>query len=159
MRQAPSLTVSLNITKTTLTQPASGEDRPSGHSRAPSLTPPTSLVMLISLLTSDNALATILAKAQTLQYKGTWAHLWSITWEGPLARTELVSQPNWVWAQWPHLSPSTSPFFKGPSPLGFQWHCCYGEGKGKCIRVARGRMSPTRATPELQSLPWTEGSP
>lgn len=34
MCQAPSLTVSLNITETTFTQPASGEDKSSGHSQS-----------------------------------------------------------------------------------------------------------------------------
>lgn len=58
----------LNITEATFTQPASSKDKDgsSEHSWAPSMTPPTSLILWISLLPSDTTLAAILAKAQTL---------------------------------------------------------------------------------------------
>lgn len=63
---AISPTVSLNITKATLLRQQLVEAGLLDIPGAPSTTLPTSLVMLISLLSLDTTLATILARAQTL---------------------------------------------------------------------------------------------
>lgn len=148
----------LNITEVTFTQPASSkdEDGSSGHS-APSMNTPTSLVVWISLLPSDTTLAAILAKAQTLWYRKP-GHIWEALLGRPLTKAELLSQPSWIWAQWPHTCPICHLLIlpECPPALSFQWSCWYRESKGKWGRGGRSRTSPTRAIPKLQSLRWTE---
>lgn len=88
MCQAPPPAVSLNIIEATFTQPAIGEDESSGHSW--SITHDSTyffshLVTLFSLLTSETALATILA--QTL-----WHRKPGHIWEALLGKASLPGQ-------------------------------------------------------------------
>lgn len=112
---------------------------------APSTTPPTSPVML----SSDTALATILAKTQTF-----WHRKPGHIWEALLGKVPLSHWGRACESAQLGLSSMTSfptcHLPQGPPPLGFQWDCwCRKEGKYKWGREARGRMSPTNAIPEF----------
>lgn len=158
MCQAPSPTVSLNITEAKFTQPASEEDSYYRHSRSS---------FHDSTLLSGHAGFTAVFRHCLGNYFGqgpntlalkAWAHLGSTPWEGPLTGAELVSQPSLCLSSMtsPHLPPPHSP--QGPTRSGISVELLVWRRQRQVGEGDKGRTSLTKATPELQSLHWTENS-
>lgn len=129
MCQAPSSTAPLYITEAKFTQPSSEEgllDIP----RAPSMTSLLSLVMLVSLLSSDTALATLLAKDQTLGI-GSLSTSGKHSLGRPSHRSRACESAQLCLSSMTSPPLATSPFSRA---LAFLWSCWYEEDKGKWER-------------------------